>query len=364
MNQVFKNYATNATAETRARTCSALFFKNKNIRYSTQPHQVVLFQAQTQSDASELLLALMQCDEDFFKNCVYVESTSRVCGLALADADRRRWMLYRQPNVTLNSLLTIDKSVFGNQTGSLASTSSVEVVSEDDRLYGCGRDWDKEDVNPPPVFHKTPSALQAISEAFRGSKELPNALEYPDRVIETYTEYSFGPFVLVLLSRNEHKYDATIKIPGSEVKMPLEVTIELRSGYYELASTLYHVGNTWKNGHYVAKVAVADNGTNVGDYLCNDKEILNRPAPHTNDFATKFGRPRGEPERPYMLLYKHSDVPWLRTKPEPINNLGNSCYANALVQFLRPLTVNLESVTDSIWYKTWAKSVAERRQDA
>jgi ubiquitin C-terminal hydrolase len=175
-------------------------------------------------------------------------------------------------------------------------------------------------------------------------------------VIETTTTYLFGPFVLVMLKRYEIHGDTAAKILADKVEMPLKVSVTLGDAQYELASTLYHLGRVWTSGHYVAKVAVRES-ENVMDYLCDDGHISG-PTSHTDDFATSWGGDVGPPERPYMLLYKRREVPLLDNKPLPIDNLGNSCYANALVQFLRPLTVNLESVREEPWYRTWAASVA------
>ena len=365
MPDVFEAYEQAGTPQERAERCSAKFFDNSGIRFSRSQHELVTFHADAQTDASELLLALAQCDDRFFSNCVYVESTSRVCGLALTGAERESWTNYKKPKITVGgNLLTIVKTVFESKTGTLTQESknggrSYDVVSDDNRIYGCGIDWGKDDVDPPAVFTKASEETRAvIHAAIPGEHDRATAVGRPDRVIETTTTYVFGPFVLVMLKRYEMSGETAAKILAEKVEMPLKVTVTLGDAPYDLASTLYHLGDAWTSGHYVAKVAVGESSENVTEYLCDDHDISDEPTRRTDDSATSWEKSVGPPERPYMLLYKRREVPWLDKKPLPIANPSNSCYANALVQFLRPLTVNLESVRRDDWYEAWAASVA------
>jgi ubiquitin C-terminal hydrolase len=115
---------------------------------------------------------------------------------------------------------------------------------------------------------------------------------------------------------------------------------------YHLATILEQQG-TYGGGHYVCYVKDGEKWTILND---STKEYVDRKK------ATKS---------PYCVLYRHTSVPVVKIdRYLPAENLGNTCYANTAIQFLRPLTADMKQVYSQPFYEKWKASLFMSKKEA
>ena len=135
------------------------------------------------------------------------------------------------------------------------------------------------------------------------------------------TKYQFYEYVMIQLkifnddgSKRKLSEEQQKKLINNTLQLP---TVDDGVKEFQLIGSINHQGNSIKGGHYVAVVK-----KQTGWWLCNDKI--------TTQLSTYF--PYFGNNEPYILFYKRSSIPLDKREPKGIDNVGNSCYVNALMQ--------------------------------
>lgn len=117
------------------------------------------------------------------------------------------------------------------------------------------------------------------------------------------------------------KYDANTgsmsKIAADNMLASVLDEFEHEGKRYQIVGKIYHQGNSLHSGHYFADIQYED-----GWYRMNDNEVKRMARPSV--------------AKPFMIMYKRVEVPFQRSG-SGIANIGNSCYANSALQFVRYL---------------------------
>ncbi|MAD25958.1 MAG: hypothetical protein CMO44_17485 [Verrucomicrobiales bacterium] len=154
----------------------------------------------------------------------------------------------------------------------------------------------------------------------------PNQWKYDDEnnlncdAIQTLS-YKFYDYVLIQLKifiKGKRKFtedEQQTLIDNGRLNLPTVDDDDDQE--FQLIGSINHQGETQNSGHYVACVK-----KQTGWYLCNDSTISR---PYTD-------YPYFKEYQPYILFYKRIRIALDNTKPKGIENKGNSCYVNALLQ--------------------------------
>jgi uncharacterized UBP type Zn finger protein len=148
--------------------------------------------------------------------------------------------------------------------------------------------------------------------------------------VKTLHSRTNGFYVLQTLGVQTQENPGGIYLKSS-AKFTFEATVTIDSISYTLVGAVVHRGETLKSGHYVAYVL-----RESGWYLANDRQFININKKTVFDENDHLEIKRNENERvtieqPYMVFYKHGET---SKSCHGIENFGNTCFANAVIQNL------------------------------
>lgn len=141
------------------------------------------------------------------------------------------------------------------------------------------------------------------------------------------TKYQFYDYVMIQLkifnddeSKRKLSEEHQKKLINNTLQLP---TVDDGVKPFQLIGSINHRGNSIKGGHYIAVVKKQTAPYfNERWWVCDDNKVY--------DVANSF--PYFKDHEPYILFYKRSSIPLDKRKPLGIDNEGNSCYINALMQ--------------------------------
>lgn len=137
---------------------------------------------------------------------------------------------------------------------------------------------------------------------------------------------NINDFLIVCIKRYEQIGLRRI-VRIEHLNFQFEELFTIKGKPYHLKAIVFHLGSTPDSGHYVARVKFKN-----GWYDFDD-EIAYR----SNENLFEM---RGE--TPYMLLYSCAEI--ADYKPKGIHQIGNSCYANSVLQFMMPILMTNREV--------------------
>lgn len=138
------------------------------------------------------------------------------------------------------------------------------------------------------------------------------------------TYQNFSDFVLIHLKIFRFLPDQAEPMKITNVPVDIEHELQLGGQQYDLIGLVKHNGQSIDRGHYIANVKRGDKWWSADD----------------GQITVLSSGPNGvQPDDDvYMLLYhkREGETPALlpEASPEPLQNLGASCYANAVIQLL------------------------------
>ena len=142
------------------------------------------------------------------------------------------------------------------------------------------------------------------------------------------TKYQFYDYVMIQLkifndngSKRKLSEEQQKKIINNSLQLP---TVDDGEQPFQLIGAINHLGPSITSGHYLAvvKKQTAPNFSATW-WVCDDNSVYDV---QRNSF------PYFKDHEPYILFYKLSSIPLDKRKPLGIDNQGNSCYINALMQ--------------------------------
>jgi hypothetical protein len=177
-----------------------------------------------------------------------------------------------------------------------------------------------EEVNTPVIISQMIQDQQLERFEETRLERCPDS-DHRHRAKTTYQNFSdfvlihMKVFKYVMETGVSEKIDVSVRI---ENQLWLGGTQYVTGIQYDLIGLVRHQGQSIDRGHYIADVKRGDIW-----WRADDAKI-----------TPLRSEPNGVQSDVYMLLYRKAGVQGATGVPEPLENLGASCYANAVIQLL------------------------------
>ena len=170
-----------------------------------------------------------------------------------------------------------------------------------------------------------------------------------------------------LTKSSEFEIEVTVTPPhneeenNDEAETDDEETVETQKKLmrYHLTGVICHIGKTISSGHYIAYVRRKNNKDNAEYewFKCDDKTITKVRGDIVKKLSQYFKKPH---KHLYMMVYTRDIGNLPTTRPSPLKNTGNTCFANAAVQVLTTLP-SVSNIVERASPKTKTKRKSRKK---